>query len=108
MRVARDAPGHLAVDGVVLDLRKRGLVPMGGDLQTAGVIHHMKVAARVDTGGPGFEWIRAEQPTVAFEASPGGRVVAVFATDGAPGSDSALDCPPIFDGLIAAHGRLFV
>jgi hypothetical protein len=71
VRVARDAPGHLAVDGVVLDLRKRGLVPMGGDLQTAGVIHHMKVAARVETDGPSFAWIRAEQPTVAFEASPG-------------------------------------
>ena len=63
-------PGRLDAHGIILDLRKRGLVPMAGDLQASGVIHHMRVDARVDVGGPTLESIRAEQQNVAFEPSP--------------------------------------
>jgi hypothetical protein len=57
--------------GVILDLRKRGLVPMAGDLQTAGVIHHMRVEAEIDVEQRALTSLRAEQPSVAFEAAPG-------------------------------------
>lgn len=62
---------YVAARGQVLDLRKRGLVPMAGDLQTAGLIHHMSVEARVAREGPVLEAISAEQPSVAFEPSEG-------------------------------------
>jgi hypothetical protein len=65
-----DAPGWRA-HAVILDLRKRGLVPMAGDLQMAGVIHHMQVEAEIDSERGLLTQIRAEQPRVAFEASPG-------------------------------------
>ena len=38
------ADGFLDAAGVVLDLRKRGFVPVGGDLQGAGIIHDFEVA----------------------------------------------------------------
>jgi hypothetical protein len=57
--------------GTILDLRKRGLVPMAGDLQTSGVIHHMRVDALVRADGPHLETITADQPHVAFEPSEG-------------------------------------
>ena len=43
-----DGAERLDVRGTILDVRKRGLVPMAGDLQTAGVIHLMRVDASVD------------------------------------------------------------
>ncbi|NQT11900.1 MAG: hypothetical protein HQ582_04070, partial [Planctomycetes bacterium] len=48
-----------------------------------------------------------EDPHAAFEARKGARLVAVSAADGKKLSDVALDSPPVFDGLIAAEGRLF-
>jgi hypothetical protein len=71
VRVEHAAPGRWIARGALLDLRKRGLVPMAGDLQTAGVIHHMRVEAEIDTARGTLAAIRAEQPSVAFEASPG-------------------------------------
>jgi hypothetical protein len=67
----QDDAAHLLARGLVIDLRKRGLVPMAGDLQTNGVIHEMRVDARVQKKGPRVAWIRAEQPHVAFEPSAG-------------------------------------
>ncbi len=64
-------PGRLAAHGIILDLRKRGLVPMAGDLQASGVIHHMRVDATLEVNGPTLETIRAEQQNVAFEPSAG-------------------------------------
>ncbi|HXK24785.1 MAG TPA: DUF2889 domain-containing protein [Myxococcota bacterium] len=71
VRVEERAPSRWSAHGVILDLRKRGLVPMARDLQTAGVIHHMRVEAEIDVSRAELVRIRAEQPTVAFEASPG-------------------------------------
>jgi len=48
-----------------------------------------------------------EDPFAAFEARKGARLVAVSAADGKKLSDVPLDSPPVFDGLIAANGRLF-
>ncbi|HJQ84315.1 MAG TPA: DUF2889 domain-containing protein, partial [Candidatus Binatia bacterium] len=68
------ADGKLDVHGRVLDLRKRGVVPVAGDLQRAGVIHDMRLAGRIDPATRLLEAVGAEQPSVAFEptAATGG------------------------------------
>ncbi len=48
-----------------------------------------------------------QDPYAAFEARKGGRLVAVSAGDGKKLAEIPLDCPPMFDGMIAANGRLF-
>ncbi|MHC4400061.1 MAG: hypothetical protein ACYTG0_10300 [Planctomycetota bacterium] len=44
----------------------------------------------------------------AFEGRKGARLAAVSAGDGKKLTERSLDAPPVFDGLIAAGGRLFV
>jgi len=83
--------GTFDVTAHLLDLRKRGVVPVAGDLQPAGVIHHMQLSVVVDPRTRTLRLISAAQPAVAFEASattegescrdPIGRVVAL---DGVP------------------------
>jgi hypothetical protein len=68
--VAQATAGEIEASGTLLDLRKRGLVPMAADLQTAGVVHDMRVRARIATLPPRLLSIAAEQPSVAFEPSP--------------------------------------
>ena len=63
------ADGKLDVQAYLLDLRKRGFVPVAGDLQSSGIIHHMKLNGIVDPARAVLESISAEQPAVAFEAS---------------------------------------
>ena len=60
---------RLDVDGIVLDVRKRGFVPVAGDLQGAGLIHDMRLAAVVDPDRGVLERLGADQRSVAFEAS---------------------------------------
>ena len=48
-----------------------------------------------------------EDPYAAFEGRRGARVVALSAKDGKKLSETQLQDPPVFDGLIAAGGRLF-
>jgi hypothetical protein len=61
--------GKLDVQGYVLDLRKRGFVPVAGDLQGTGIIHHMMLDAVVDPASATIERIAAQQFNVAFEPS---------------------------------------
>ena len=61
--------GHVRLDGVILDLRKLGFVPTGGDLQSAGFIHHMKLGLELDPATRRIERLETAQPTVAFEPS---------------------------------------
>ena len=65
---ARD-DGRIDVHGSVLDLRKRGFVPVGGDLQPSGIVHFMTLDAVVDRTTGTLEQIAAAQPNVAFEPS---------------------------------------
>src|SRR5512139_672113 len=58
-----------AVQGQVIDLRKRGLVPVPGSRQLPGVIHHMGLRGRVDGATRALERLEVEQPAVAFEPS---------------------------------------
>ena len=62
--------GRVRLDGVILDLRKCGFVPTGGELQTAGFIHHMQLSFEVDAASARIERVSTAQPTVAFEATP--------------------------------------
>ncbi|MFH1264122.1 MAG: PQQ-binding-like beta-propeller repeat protein [Planctomycetota bacterium] len=48
-----------------------------------------------------------EDPYAAFEGREGAKLVAVSAADGEQLSATQLDSPPVFDGMIAAAGRLF-
>ena len=84
-----DAQRVLA-SGTILDVRKRGLVPMASDLQTAGVIHDMRVRAEVALSPARIAAISVEQASVAFEPSlatggeccrdPGPRIAALVGT----------------------------
>jgi len=48
-----------------------------------------------------------QDPYAAFEGRKGAKLVAISAQDGKKLSEASLDSPPVFDGLIAAGGRLF-
>jgi hypothetical protein len=48
-----------------------------------------------------------QDPYAAFEARKGGQVIALSAKDGRKLSEAPLEYPPVFDGMIAAAGRLF-
>ena len=47
-------------------------------------------------------------PYAAFEGRRGAYLSALSATDGREMTRIELSSPPVFDGMIAAHGRLFV
>ncbi|UCD29859.1 MAG: PQQ-binding-like beta-propeller repeat protein, partial [Planctomycetota bacterium] len=49
----------------------------------------------------------AEDPYAVFEGRRGAKLVAVSAKDGEKLYETQLECPPVFDGMIAAGGRLF-
>jgi hypothetical protein len=70
----RGERGDVRLEGVILDLRKVGFVPTGGELQTAGFIHHMKLGLDVDPDSLRITGLETAQPTVAFEptAATGG------------------------------------
>jgi len=63
-----DARG-LRAEGVIHDLRKCGFVPTGGELQTAGFIHHMSWRAWLDDPGGRIARLEIAQPVVAMERS---------------------------------------
>jgi hypothetical protein len=62
--------GGVRFAGALLDQRKVGFVPTGGDLQTAGLIHHMQLEVELDPTSGRITGLSSAQPTVAFEASP--------------------------------------
>jgi len=70
IEVSQADDGRLRATGVILDLRKFGFVPTGGELQTSGFIHHMSLDARIDPSTSILESIEPAQAVVAFEAGP--------------------------------------
>jgi len=52
--------------------------------------------------------LEADDPYAAFEGRKGARVAAISSKDGARLAECELGVPPVFDGLIAAGGRLLV
>ncbi|TMA34927.1 MAG: DUF2889 domain-containing protein, partial [Deltaproteobacteria bacterium] len=81
---------RIDASGSIVDVRKRGLVPMASDLQTAGVIHDMRVHAEIALEPARIAAISVEQANVAFEPSlatggeccrdPGPRITALVGT----------------------------
>jgi len=65
----RGEPGRREVQASLLDLRKRGFVPVGGDLQSSGIVHHMQIAGSVEEERLVLERVELAQPAVAFEPS---------------------------------------
>ena len=86
--VFQDEPGLLRAEGEILDLRKVGFVPTGGDLQTAGFIHHMQIRLWLDVASGRIEQLEAYQPHVPFEATP------------ATGGESCRDVVPRLQALV--------
>jgi outer membrane protein assembly factor BamB/protein-L-isoaspartate O-methyltransferase len=67
----------------------------------------VKAGSTLFIAGPPDELDPAD-PYAAFEGRRGARLAAVSAADGTELAKLDLDSPPVFDGLIAAGGRLFV
>lgn len=86
--VFQDEPRLLRAEGEILDLRRTGFVLTGGDLQTAGFIHHMQIHLWVEIGSGTIERLEAFQPHVAFEAS------------NATGGESCRDVVPRLQALV--------
>ncbi len=59
---------RLRVEGTIVDLRKCGFVPTGGEVQSAGFIHHMHWRCAIDGAGR-IERLEIAQPIVAMERS---------------------------------------
>jgi hypothetical protein len=66
----------------------------------------VKAADRLFVAGPPDQF-DPEDPYAPFEGRRGARLATVDAADGATISERPLDSPPVFDGLIAAGGRLY-
>lgn len=64
-----DQGAQVGFAAYLLDLRKRGFVPVGGDLQTTGIIHHMRLDGRLERETARVAAIDAQMPSVAFESS---------------------------------------
>jgi hypothetical protein len=67
----------------------------------------VKAGETLFVAGPPDEFDEAD-PYAAFDGRKGARLVAVSAKDGKKLTERALDVPPVFDGMIAAGGRLLV
>jgi len=84
------AAGSYRTRGTIVDLRKRGFVPLAGELQNAGFIHHMRLDLEIDAARRRVERVDVAQPYVAFEAGertggdccrdPAGRLQALMGT----------------------------
>jgi outer membrane protein assembly factor BamB len=66
----------------------------------------VKAGPTLFVAGPPDELDPAD-PYAAFEGRRGARLAALSAADGAELAQVNLESPPVFDGLIAAHGRLY-
>jgi len=69
LTLSRRVDARLDARAVLVDLRKRGVVPVGGDLGTPGIVHHMQLDAVVDVRQRRLSEFSARQPVVAFESS---------------------------------------
>jgi len=67
----------------------------------------VKAGDTLFVAGPPDE-LDAKDPYAALDGKKGAKLVAVSAKDGKKLAESALNVPPVFDGLIAAGGRLLI
>ena len=91
-----------------LPLLARGLVLAGKTLYAAGppdLVDEPSVFKQINT--PESQKLLAEQ-VAAMEGSKGALLWSVSADDGEKLAELALPAPPVFDGLVAAAGRLYL
>ncbi len=69
IEVFQEDPVLLRAEGAILDLRKCGFVPTGGELQTAGFVHQMHWRVWVEEPSGRIARLEIAQPVVAIEAS---------------------------------------
>ena len=79
VELLQDADSRMRALATILDLRKQGWVPTGGELQTAGLIHHMSLDVLVDAASGLIERFAPSQQVVAFE--PSGRTAGESCRD---------------------------
>jgi hypothetical protein len=94
----------VAAFGEIIDLRKASFVPMVGELQTAGIIHHMTLDAKIDPGTRELLSLETAQPAVAVEPSEATR--GECCRDPAPRLQ-ALVGKPLGPGFAAELQRVF-
>ncbi|MFW6107327.1 MAG: PQQ-binding-like beta-propeller repeat protein [bacterium] len=101
----------------VLDPRTRGTTKGWGFTRAEPPVWHQWVPVRIRAmvlagkhlfiAGPP-DAVDPEDPMAAFEGRKGAVLRIHSATDGKTLRELALDAPPVFDGLIAAGGRLYL
>ena len=91
-----------------LPLLARAMVLAGDTLVVAGPpdVADEQVGF-LNIGDPALNASRAEQQR-AWEGALGGRLLAVNAATGEPVIELELSAPPVWDGMVAARGRLFI
>src|SRR5262249_61645173 len=104
------ADGRLDAHGEIVDLRKRGFVPVAGELQPSGVVHHMLLDGEIDPRTAVLEAIALRQPSVAFEATAvtgggGGRPPPAPAPGPLGAPPPAATAPPAVGGGGGAPAR---
>jgi len=100
-----------------LDDRTRGTTKGWGFTRLAPPVWHQWVPIRVRgmvlagehlfVAGPP-DVVEPDDPMAAFEGRRGAVLRVVAASGGSTLAETKLDAPPVFDGLIAAEGRLFL
>jgi len=101
----------------VLDFRTRGATKGLGYTRTQPPVWHRWIKARVRgmvKAGPTLfvagapDVVDPQDPYASFEGRKGAKVLAINAEDGRTLKQLDVDTPPVFDGLIAAYGKLFM
>jgi len=67
--LSQRADARLDAFAEIVDLRKRGFVPVAGELQSSGIVHHMQLRGVVEPASARLVALAAAQPAVAFEPS---------------------------------------
>jgi len=101
----------------VLDYRTRGTTKGWGFTRAKPPVWHDWVPIRIRgmvlagsnlfVAGPP-DVVRASDPMAAFEGRAGAMLRVCSTTDGGTLAEQRIDSPPVFDGLVAASGRLFL
>ncbi len=97
----RGEEGNVSVDARLLDVRKRGFVPVGADLQTSGIIHQMSLRAALDLDGGALTDVETAMAVPAFEPSP---LTRGESCRDVAGRHAGLARLPLGDGAAAAVG----
>jgi len=100
-----------------LDFKTRGSTKGLGYTRTKPPVWHRWINVRVRgmvTAGPTLfvagapDVVDPQDPYASFEGREGAKVLVLNADDGSILKQLDIDAPPVFDGLIAAYGKLFM